>query len=78
MFKKSSRSKNIRRKVETTDDEPVEVVIQKTATSSKKKVKSKKSLNALSFDQDEQEEGDGQEFQIKKTSKRTLHVQLPE
>lgn len=78
MFKKTSRTKNIRRKVETTDDEPVEAVIQKTATSSKKKVKSKKSLNALSFAQDE-EEGDGEEFQIKKTkSSRTLHVKLPE
>lgn len=78
MFKKTSRTKNIRRKVETTDDEPVEVVIQKTETSSKKKVKSKKSLNALSFAQDE-EEGDGEAFQIKKTkSSRKLHVKLPE
>ncbi|KAG2202349.1 hypothetical protein INT46_004674 [Mucor plumbeus] len=79
MFKKTSRTKNIRRKVETTDDEPVEVVIQKTATSSKKKVKSKKSLNALSFAQEEEEEGDGEEFQIKKTkTSRKLHVKLPE
>lgn len=79
MFKKPSRTKNIRRKVETTDDEPAEVVIQTTVTSSKKKVKSKKSLNALSFAQDEEEEGGGEEFQIKKTkSSRALHVKLPE
>ncbi|KAL7316435.1 hypothetical protein PS15m_005525 [Mucor circinelloides] len=78
MFKKTSRTKNIRRKVETTDDEPTEVVIQKTVTSSKKKVKSKKSLNALSFAQDD-EEDDGEAFQIKKTkSSRALHVKLPE
>ncbi|CEP07979.1 hypothetical protein [Parasitella parasitica] len=75
MFKKTSRTKNIRRKVETTDDEPTEIFIEKTVTSSKKKIKSKKALNALSFAQDD-EGGDGQEFQIKKN--RNLHLKLPE
>ncbi|KAI7899797.1 nineteen complex-related protein 2-domain-containing protein [Cokeromyces recurvatus] len=69
MFKKSSRARNIRRRIETTDDEPAEVeqeeTVKKTITSTEKKKKTnKKTLNALSF---EDEIGDVEEFQIKKS-----------
>ncbi|KAI9259900.1 nineteen complex-related protein 2-domain-containing protein [Sporodiniella umbellata] len=64
MFKKSSRTKNIRRKVHTTEDDATtveEVVIQKTATLADKKKKVKKTT--LSFEAEE--EGDDS-FRIKK------------
>ncbi|EIE81292.1 hypothetical protein G6F46_006843 [Rhizopus delemar] len=78
MFKKPSRAKNIRRKIEVTDDEPTsteeEVIIKKTITSlaeKKKKKEAKKAIPALSFDQEENEE----EFQIKKPNKgRKLQI----
>ncbi|KAF7726524.1 hypothetical protein EC973_008655 [Apophysomyces ossiformis] len=73
MFKKTTRTKNIRRKIETSDDESaettaVESIVKKTVTSGaeKKKKNVKKSLG-LSFDQEE--EGDGDEtFQVKKSN----------
>ncbi|KAI8086841.1 nineteen complex-related protein 2-domain-containing protein [Gilbertella persicaria] len=75
MFKKSSRAKNIRRKIETTDDEPTEEVdIKKTITSTlKKKKQLKKQVNPLSFEDEEQQES----FQIKKI-KPSRTIQLPD
>lgn len=61
-----------------TDSLFVEVIIKKTITSTEKKKKkdSKKAFNALSF---EDEEGDVEEFQIKKTkASRTMKLQLSE
>ncbi|KAI8368476.1 nineteen complex-related protein 2-domain-containing protein [Blakeslea trispora] len=74
MFKKSSRTKNIRRKIETTDDEPNEQVhIQKTVTSTEKKKKQPKKLNALSFN--DAEEDTEETFQVKKSkASRLLNV----
>ncbi|KAL4205604.1 nineteen complex-related protein 2-domain-containing protein [Rhizopus microsporus] len=75
MFKKSSRAKNIRRKIDTADDEPEtvneETIVQKTITSlaEKKKKREAKKTISLSFDQEE-EGGEGvEEFQVKKTNK---------
>lgn len=52
---------------------PEEVTVKKTITSTEKKKKqTKKTLNVLSFDD---EEGDAEEFQIKKT--KTTKLQLP-
>ncbi|KAI9481384.1 MAG: nineteen complex-related protein 2-domain-containing protein [Benjaminiella poitrasii] len=81
MFKKSSRSRNIRKKIETADDDPAvieqEETVKKTITSTERKKKSnKKSLNALSF---EDEEGDVEEFQVKKTkASRKFKLRVPD
>ncbi|KAI8981087.1 nineteen complex-related protein 2-domain-containing protein [Pilobolus umbonatus] len=68
MFKKTTRTKNIRRKVEYEDHEAeAEEVIKKTITTSeKKKKKDPLKFRPLSFEATEEEE----EFQVKKTSKR--------
>ncbi|KAL0082475.1 nineteen complex-related protein 2-domain-containing protein, partial [Phycomyces blakesleeanus] len=72
MFKKGTRIKNIRRKIETSDDESqdktnIETEVKQTITKSlvekKKKKESKKSLG-LSFEDEEEEEST---FQIKKS-----------
>ncbi|KAG2237678.1 hypothetical protein INT48_009616 [Thamnidium elegans] len=77
MFKKSSRTKNIRRKIEVTDEEPTEeVIIKKTLTSTEKKKKKDTKKSVLSFG--DEEEGDVEEFQVKKTkASRTVKLQLP-
>ncbi|KAI8981606.1 nineteen complex-related protein 2-domain-containing protein [Mycotypha africana] len=78
MFKKTSRSKNLRRKVETSDnDEPIKVeqaeeeaIIQKTIISSKKKKSAatkKTTISTLSFA--DEEGGDAEAFQLKKNLK---------
>ncbi|KAI8331087.1 nineteen complex-related protein 2-domain-containing protein [Choanephora cucurbitarum] len=74
MFKKSSRAKNIRRKIETADEELNEQVhVHKTVTSTEKKKKQSKKSNPLSFN--ETEEGEQETFQIKKS--KALHVPAP-
>ncbi|KAJ8653157.1 hypothetical protein O0I10_011206 [Lichtheimia ornata] len=65
MFKKTTRAKNIRRKIDTSDDEKEpETVVSQTKIEKKKKQKPR-SLG-LSFDQEE--DGDGETFQVKKSS----------
>ncbi|KAG0176184.1 hypothetical protein DFQ28_007617 [Apophysomyces sp. BC1034] len=71
MFKKPTRTKNIRRKIETSDDESSETtnsVVQRTITKNaeKKKKSANKSLG-LSFEQQEDGEDDDA-FQIKKSN----------
>ncbi|KAI8140281.1 nineteen complex-related protein 2-domain-containing protein [Fennellomyces sp. T-0311] len=70
MFKKSSRAKNIRRKVVTSDNEEPEesenvTVVNRTKLEKKKKKEPKRSLG-LSFDQEE--EGNTETFQVKKSN----------
>ncbi|KAI9341603.1 nineteen complex-related protein 2-domain-containing protein [Pilaira anomala] len=79
MFKKTSRTKNIRRKIDITDEEPIEeeVVIKKTLTSAEKKKKKETKKSVLSFG--DEEEGDVEEFQVKKTkASRSVKLQLPD
>ncbi|KAJ2957562.1 hypothetical protein NQZ79_g6762 [Umbelopsis isabellina] len=83
MFKKPSKAKAIRRKIETDDADEVEqgteeTVVQRTNLKKKKAGSAKKSLG-LSFD--EEQDGDGEVFQVQKSkaSKRLgeqkkLHV----
>ncbi|GAB5593190.1 hypothetical protein Unana1_08090 [Umbelopsis nana] len=83
MFKKPTKAKAIRRKIETddADDQPEEIqetVVKSTNLKKKKGGSAKKSL-ALSFDQEE--EGDGEVFQVQKSNasqrlaeQKTLHV----
>lgn len=53
-----------------------EIVVKKTITSTEKKKKAKKSFNALSFEDDE---GDVEEFQVKKTkASKSAKLQLSE
>ncbi|KAI9489329.1 nineteen complex-related protein 2-domain-containing protein [Zychaea mexicana] len=77
MFKKSSRAKNIRRKIETSDNEEEQnaeivttTVINRTKLEKKKKKKEPKQSLGLSFDQ---EEGDTDTFTVKK-SKASLRL----
>ncbi|KAG2202775.1 hypothetical protein INT47_004799 [Mucor saturninus] len=75
MFKKPSRTKNIRRKVETEEEPSEEVVIKKTLTSADKKKKTK--VSVLSFD--DEEEGDVEEFQVKKSrASKSVQLQIPD
>ncbi|KAI8069502.1 nineteen complex-related protein 2-domain-containing protein [Gongronella butleri] len=72
MFRKTNRTKNIRRKIETSDDEgqaTEPTVVAQTKLSSKEKSKDKKKTKptlGLSFD-GEEEEGSDTAFQVKKS-----------
>ncbi|KAI8076838.1 nineteen complex-related protein 2-domain-containing protein [Halteromyces radiatus] len=71
MFKKPNRTKNIRRKIETSDDETKpdeEPVVSNTILKSKSdKKKSKNKSLGLSFDHQDQDDVDGEVFQVKKS-----------
>ncbi|KAI9258992.1 nineteen complex-related protein 2-domain-containing protein [Phascolomyces articulosus] len=82
MFKKSNRAKNIRRKIETSDDEEqkqdpenvTESVVNRTKLEKKKKKKEKKeSKQSLGLSFDQEEEDDTETFKVKK-SKASLRL----
>ncbi|KAI7866507.1 nineteen complex-related protein 2-domain-containing protein [Spinellus fusiger] len=82
MFKKGTRTKHIRRKIETSDDEQQDIqaetesLVKQTfiKSSTEKKKKDRKKSLGLSFE----EEGGGEAFQIKKSkaSQRLTHERL--
>ncbi|CAO3650050.1 unnamed protein product [Cunninghamella blakesleeana] len=70
MFKKSAKTKNIRRKIETSDDEipSEETVVSSTVLKTKTEKKKKKDNKAIGLSFDETEEGDnGDTFLVKKS-----------
>ncbi|CAO3653362.1 unnamed protein product [Cunninghamella echinulata] len=76
MFKKSSKTKNIRRKIETSDDEhpSEESVVSSTILKSKTEKKKKKENKSVVLSFDETEEGDGNDTFLVKKSKASRRL----